>query len=187
MVDNASPLEVPTGRLLSGMLRVRRSFTRFDFTYSRLVKSYPAPQLPGHKGTVTCVDFHPKEPVSESAVPRHQSLPTNTLVRQFSPAGRTVSCLLANSNKGSLSEKCTALETHLIQRGLNIDALFLLAEIIWYTVLRCYVEKSKVKLWNLGKIETWDNLGNRFHVPHVQTSANRVSVLVGTGDLNPVC
>lgn len=25
-------------------------------------------QLPGHKGTVTAVDFHPKEPVSEFAL-----------------------------------------------------------------------------------------------------------------------
>ena len=24
-------------------------------------------KLPGHKGTVTCVDFHPKEPISESS------------------------------------------------------------------------------------------------------------------------
>jgi Prp8 binding protein len=28
-------------------------------------RSNVAPQLPGHKGTVTSVDFHPKEPVSE--------------------------------------------------------------------------------------------------------------------------
>ena len=39
--------------------------------------SYPFPQLPGHKGTVTCVDFHPKEPVSELAAPSHLPSLTN--------------------------------------------------------------------------------------------------------------
>ena len=44
-VDNASLLEVLTGQLLSGMLRVRRSFTRFGFTSSRLAKSHPCPSV----------------------------------------------------------------------------------------------------------------------------------------------
>jgi len=28
-------------------------------------------KLPGHRGTVTCVDFHPKEPISESCFSRY--------------------------------------------------------------------------------------------------------------------
>jgi hypothetical protein len=72
MVDNVSPLEVLTGRLPFGMSRVRRFCTRFGLAPSCLVERLTSTsQLPGHKGTVTSVDFHPKEPVSELTVPNH--------------------------------------------------------------------------------------------------------------------
>ena len=68
-VGNASLLEVPTGLLPSGMSRVQRSCTRFGLPLLHLVKRFTSTsQLPGHKGTVTSVDFHPKEPVSESVL-----------------------------------------------------------------------------------------------------------------------
>lgn len=64
--DNVSLLEVPIGRLPFGMSRVQRFCTRFALTPSHLVKRLTSTsQLPGHKGTVTSVDFHPKEPVSK--------------------------------------------------------------------------------------------------------------------------
>jgi len=72
-VDNVSLLEVLTGRSPFGMSRVRRFCTRFGLSTFHLVKMLTsASQLPGHKGTVTSVDFHPKEPVSESALPSHR-------------------------------------------------------------------------------------------------------------------
>jgi len=40
-----------------------------DFVASFLLLrflTFPFSQLPGHKGTVTSVDFHPKEPISAS-------------------------------------------------------------------------------------------------------------------------
>lgn len=76
-VDNALLSEVLIGRLPSGMSRVQRFCTRSGLPPLHLVKRLTsASQLPGHKGTVTSVDFHPKEPVSESALPtRHFSFP----------------------------------------------------------------------------------------------------------------
>jgi len=72
-VDNASLLEVLTGRLPFGMSKVQRFCTRFGLKHSHLVKILiSTSQLPGHRGTVTSVDFHPKEPVSESAVSSHR-------------------------------------------------------------------------------------------------------------------
>ena len=72
MVENVSLLEVLTGQLPFGMFRVRRFCTRFGLPPFHLVKMFTsASQLPGHKGTVTSVDFHPKEPVSEWALPSH--------------------------------------------------------------------------------------------------------------------
>ena len=37
----------------------------FPCRICRSTKAYSRVQLPGHKGTVTSVDFHPKEPISE--------------------------------------------------------------------------------------------------------------------------
>jgi len=42
------------------------------------------------------------------------------------------------------------------------------------------------KLGNLRQIETRDDLGHLFHVPHVPTPTDWVSVLARTNDLNPV-
>lgn len=54
-----------------GMLKVGGCCTRyvdadFDFFGVWSLAAYRLVQLPGHKGTVTSVDFHPKEPISES-------------------------------------------------------------------------------------------------------------------------
>lgn len=69
MVGNGLLLEALTGRSPFGMSRAQRFYTRFEHPFSRLIKRFTSTsQLPGHKGTVTCVDFHPKEPVSESAL-----------------------------------------------------------------------------------------------------------------------
>jgi len=104
MVDNASLLEVPTGRLPFGMSKVQRFCTRFGLPPLHLVKKFtPTFQLPGHKGTVTSVDFHPKEPVSELALPSHRFLFADT-ARQSSLVEKTVSYLLVKSNRVSLSE-----------------------------------------------------------------------------------
>ena len=183
MVDNVSLLEALTGQLPFGMSRVQRFCTRFGLSPLHLVKRFTfTSQLPGHKGTVTSVDFHPKEPVSESALPSHRFLFTD-VARQSSLVGKTVSCLLVNSNRASLSEQCTVPGVSL-KRYRYFSSL---AIIVWYTVdTRLRKKIFANKFGNSSKIETWDNLGHLFHVPHVSTPTNWVSVLVRTSDLNPV-
>ena len=104
-VGNVWLLEVPTGRLPFGMFRAQRFCTRFGLSPLHLAKRFTSTsQLPGHKGTVTSVDFHPKEPVSESALLNHRSLFSDA-ARQSSLVEKTVSCSLVNSNRASLSEQ----------------------------------------------------------------------------------
>lgn len=57
---------VLTGWYVSGMSRVVKYYTRWVQFFHVIIRcsSYLL-QLPGHKGTVTAVDFHPKEPISE--------------------------------------------------------------------------------------------------------------------------
>jgi len=120
-------------------------------------------------------------------VTRVRSLPsTSTLRNQLSSlVEKTVSYLLVNSNRASLSEQCT------VPGGYHsgyINALSSLAIIIRRTVdTRLHKKIFANKLGNLGKVETRDDLGHLFHVPHVSTSADWVSALVRTNDLNPVC
>jgi len=93
-----------------------------------------------------------------------------------------VSCLLANLNEGSLSERCT------MPRRVtgDIDALSSLVKIIWYIRRKAKQKNVANELGHSGKIETWDDLGHLFHVPHVPAPADWVPVLIRTNDLNPV-
>lgn len=183
-VDNVSLLEALTGRLRSGMLKVQRFCTRYDPTFTYIQRLTPACQLPGHKGTVTSVDFHPKEPVSEWAKPnRHLSFVDSWFVSPHWWKGRYHACW--RNRTGHL---CLNDVPYLGHVSGWIDALNLLARIVWYTANARLCEKNSAnhKLRNSGKIETRNDLSRLFHVPNVPTPTDRVSVLVRASDLGPV-
>ena len=148
----------------------------------RLTSAY---QLPGHKGTVTSVDFHPKEPVSESAVPSHHfSFANLWFVSPHRWKGRYHACWRNRTGHLSLNNgPCL---------GCVIQETFVLCP-HWlesYGTLwaRNYRENNYTnnELRNSGKIEARDDLGGLLHVPHVSTPTDRVSVLIRTGYLDPI-
>lgn len=105
MVDVGWLQEVLTGWCVYGRLKVVKSCTR---SVLKVFFTHPddsdklALQLPGHKGTVTAVDFHPKEPISTSL---HLSQTAKTLnsyptLSQFSPAAKTLPCFSAKLRLG---------------------------------------------------------------------------------------
>ena len=87
---------VQTGWCAYGMWRAEKFYTRYAPLFAE--KQYndinnSVYQLPGHKGTVTAVDFHPKEPISASHLSLFlpiSSLITSTL--QFLPQAKTGHC-----------------------------------------------------------------------------------------------
>ena len=69
MAGNALLSAVRIGLSAFGMSTAGRSCTRWISVLSTILNStlkiFIHVQLPGHKGTVTAVDFHPKEPISK--------------------------------------------------------------------------------------------------------------------------
>ena len=66
MVAGVSQWEVRIVRFVYGMWRAGKCYTRYALSLPRKPWLIVLVQLPGHKGTVTAVDFHPKEPISMS-------------------------------------------------------------------------------------------------------------------------
>jgi len=99
-------------------------------TLAPVQKLTSAFQLPGHKGTVTSVDFHPKEPVGGLAVHDLFSLANLGFVSPHRWKG------WYHARRGNRTGHLCLNDPLCLRRGHsgNIDALSSLTKILWYTV-----------------------------------------------------
>ena len=184
-VGNASVLGALTERSPFGMLRVQRSYTRYNLTPSRLYKSSRAlsscPVIKAQSLRLTSTQRN--RSVSRS----YQSTSSFADLGFISPHWWKG---WYHDRRGNRTGNLRLNDSTLPATGHsgNVDALSSLARIIWYTVDKTTRKHSaNPKLYSSSKIKTWNDLGHLFHVPHILTTANRISVLVSTSDLDPVC
>jgi len=145
-MDVVQPSEELTEWYVSGTWRVVISCIRWVLFPFPLGEWYScmSSQLPGHKGTVTAVDFHPKEPISMFSVSIHT---WSDYVVQFSQEAKTPPCYLVRLKLDSQYDTWHVLYCVMEDAGVSRVAT-VLRQSMYFIYKTCKITFSHVALFS---------------------------------------